>query len=40
MPRTTDPAIRAYVKQLVDKMPPLTEQQKDVIRAAFRGGRT
>ena len=30
---------RAYVRELAENAPPLTEEQKDIIRAAFRRTR-
>lgn len=35
-----DEDTRAYLKELAEQAPPLSEKQKDIIAAAFRGAIT
>jgi hypothetical protein len=34
---TLDPKSEAWVQRLVEQAPPLSERQKDIIAACFRG---
>jgi hypothetical protein len=37
--RGDDDEQNAYVKEIVDPLPPLTEEQRDVLALIFRGHR-